>query len=282
MKRISVSNISRKNYLIHCITNPISITQCANAVLALWAKPVMAEHPGEVEEITKGADALLLNLGNITDVRMKSMEISFRVAIEKGIPVVIDACGVACSRLRLDFIHSLIGVRDALQKDDTGHSSSLVIKGNYSEIKALWDESYRGRGVDADYSLDTSSISKIAKKLSDKYDCTVLASGKTDVVADKNHSFFIKNGTEEMSRITGTGCMLGAICASFLAGEDDDTSYLVKDACAFFGIAGEMAKERLMSEKGSLGTGSYLVYLMDAISLMDKDTFEKRARISEE
>ena len=51
--------------LIHCITNPISINQTANAVLALGAKPIMAEHPLEVEEITKTASALLLNTGNI-------------------------------------------------------------------------------------------------------------------------------------------------------------------------------------------------------------------------
>ena len=43
--------------LIHCITNPISINQTANAVLALGAKPIMAEHPLEVEEITKTISA---------------------------------------------------------------------------------------------------------------------------------------------------------------------------------------------------------------------------------
>ena len=37
--------------------------------LLLGGRPIMAEHPEEVEEITKTADALMLNLGNITDVR---------------------------------------------------------------------------------------------------------------------------------------------------------------------------------------------------------------------
>ena len=43
--------------LIHCITNPISINQCANAILSLGAKPIMAEHPKEVCERTSGSDA---------------------------------------------------------------------------------------------------------------------------------------------------------------------------------------------------------------------------------
>ena len=33
----------------------------------------MAEHPAEVAEITSHAQSLALNLGNITDARMKSM-----------------------------------------------------------------------------------------------------------------------------------------------------------------------------------------------------------------
>ena len=66
--------------LIHCITNPISINQCANAILALGGRPIMAEHPREVEEITATAGALMLNLGNITDVRMDAMRRAARTA----------------------------------------------------------------------------------------------------------------------------------------------------------------------------------------------------------
>jgi len=38
--------------LIHCLTNPISINDCANIVLAAGARPIMAEHPAEVAQIT--------------------------------------------------------------------------------------------------------------------------------------------------------------------------------------------------------------------------------------
>ena len=59
--------------LIHCITNPISINQCANTILSTGARPIMAEHPEEAAIITKSAGALMLNLGNITDARKESM-----------------------------------------------------------------------------------------------------------------------------------------------------------------------------------------------------------------
>lgn len=66
MKKAKEAVISQAP-LIHCITNPISINDCANVVLALGAKPIMAEHPKEVHEITAFAKALAVNLGNITD-----------------------------------------------------------------------------------------------------------------------------------------------------------------------------------------------------------------------
>ncbi|MFQ7213141.1 MAG: hydroxyethylthiazole kinase [Blautia massiliensis (ex Durand et al. 2017)] len=57
--------IKEEKPLIHCITNPISIHDCANVVLAVGARPIMAEHPAEVTDITASAGALMLNLGNI-------------------------------------------------------------------------------------------------------------------------------------------------------------------------------------------------------------------------
>ena len=52
--------------LVHCITNPISIKQCADTVLSAGARPIMAEHPLEAAEITETAAALMLNTGKKT------------------------------------------------------------------------------------------------------------------------------------------------------------------------------------------------------------------------
>ncbi len=90
-------NIKSRKPLIHCITNPISINDCANMVLATGGKPIMAEHPLEVAEITSVSKALGVNLGNITDIRMESMLISGKVAFKNKIPQVIDLVGVGCS-----------------------------------------------------------------------------------------------------------------------------------------------------------------------------------------
>lgn len=106
----NVRNATKENSpLIHCITNPISIHGCANMILAVGARPMMAEHPLEVEDITRTAGALMLNLGNITDARMESMRRSARVAMECGIPILLDLVGVTCSRIRMELARELIG-----------------------------------------------------------------------------------------------------------------------------------------------------------------------------
>lgn len=257
----TLSDIRHTRPLIHCITNPISINQCANALLALGARPIMAEHPREVREITETSSALMLNLGNITDARMESIEISAAAAAEKNIPSLLDLVGISCSEMRRFF---------AL--DITEKYRPAVIKGNFSEIRALYDLTYTCAGVDADASLTVSEIANAAASLAVKYGCTIIASGKTDIVTDGIQTFLVKNGCEFLSRVTGTGCMLGAICAAFLSvcTPLDAATY----ACSFLGVCGELAA----TEKGP---GSFFVNLMDNIGNLTGNDIEKHIKTEE-
>ena len=197
------------NCLIHCITNPISINQTANAVLALGAKPIMAEHPLEVEEITKTASALLLNTGNISDVRMTSMKISLKAANIKGIPVVLDAVGCACSALRKSFLSELLS-----------EGKFAVIKGNYSEILAIGNDAYKDIGVDAKTGINEDDVKRAILKISSDTNAIVLATGKVDFIGFDGSVTEVDGGSEMLSSVTGTGCILGAVIATYLAREN--------------------------------------------------------------
>ncbi len=249
-----------KKPLIHCITNPISINQCANVILAAGGRPVMAEHPKEVYEISKTASAVVLNTGNITDARMEALKTSAKCCKEKGIPFVLDAVGSACSTLRREYIKKLLD-----------EAPANLIKGNYSEIKALYDKDYISPGVDSE-NIDIFEIADISKRLSQKYKAVVLASGKTDVITDGKKLFFIHNGTKRLSEVTGTGCMLGALCGLFMAvGEAGEAAVL---ASAVMGIAGELSEK----EKGN---ASFLISLIDHISMLSSLEIEKMLKMEE-
>ncbi len=43
-----------------------------------------------------------------------------------------------------------------------------------------------------------------------------MATGKLDLIADRNQAFLIANGHTALSGITGTGCMVGALTAAYL------------------------------------------------------------------
>ena len=236
---------SKNNRLIHCITNPISMNQCANAILALGAKPIMAEHPDEVMEITKTASSLLLNLGNITDSRISSMRLALKEANTNGIPVTLDAVGAACSTLRKTLVRLFL---------TSGRFACL--KGNYSEILALYDDTYKSAGVDAKDGIDEELIRRAVLELSKTNNCIVVATGKVDLVAFNDELKEITGGTAQLSQVTGTGCMLGAIIATYLADENSLAS--VVNSCSFFKSCGEKAAT-------DRGIGTFMVNLLDAI-----------------
>jgi len=251
--------IKEQSPLIHCITNPISIMQCANAVLLLGARPIMAEHPDEVRDITASAKALLLNFGNITRDRLEAIKLSYDEAMKKEIPIVIDAVGAACSELRRATINELLEKRNP--------KTQLLIKGNYSEIRALLDETYKSSGVDADKKLTFEEILDMSKELARKHGVTVLASCEKDIVTDGAKTAVIENGTKKLGSITGTGCMLGAVCAAFFSIQTDIDSIVW--ATAGFGISGENAEGDM-----------FLMRLFDAIAEIDDDIIEERKKVT--
>ncbi len=251
--------VRKQRPLVHCITNPISINQCANSVLSIGARPVMAEHPLEVAQITSTAQSVVLNLGNITDVRMESMMISSAVASENDIPCIIDLVGVACSELRRNFAYKLIE-----------NNAPLLIKGNYSEINAIYNSDYRSTGVDSDVSLDLNSITDMAVMLAEKYGTIILASGKTDIITDGKRVVYIKNGTPALAEITGTGCMLGALCGCYLSVCRCIEG--VVTSCAVLGICGELS----VTDKGN---GSFMLKLIDNLSVLTDTDVEKHLKM---
>lgn len=256
-----LSHVRKQQPLIHCITNPISINQCANGILAVGGRPIMAEHPEEVSDITRTAKAVMLNLGNITDTRMESIIISANTAMKNRIPILLDAVGIACSQLRRNYIHKLLS-----------EVTPTAIKGNYSEINALYQDRYCSSGVDADDSLDLVTIDRCAVALAREKNTMILASGKVDVLTDGKRLVHIHNGTSQLSAVTGTGCMLGALCAVYLSA--DQSLDAIITACALLGISGEKAQT-------SIGNGTFFINLMDALSTLSAEDIYQNTRQEE-
>ena len=256
MKKAKEAVISQAP-LIHCITNPISINDCANVVLALGAKPIMAEHPKEVHEITAFAKALAVNLGNITDARAESIFISGGVAKNAQIPCVIDVVGAACSALRMELAQRFI---------------------RESEIKALAGVDSAAQGIDVGQKdsvngKDTQKLQKTGQLVcsyAKKAHAVAMASGAVDIISDGSQVWFVKNGVAELSKVTGTGCMLNVITATYLSVTDPLTACLL--SAGTLGICGELADK-------SRGMGTYHIELINQLSTLSDAQLEQYLQI---
>lgn len=269
--------IQQEAPLIHCITNPISINDCANILLAIGARPIMAEHPDEVAEITAIAKGLALNLGNITDARMASMKISAGTAKDKGIPFVLDLVGLSCSRLRQKYAKELLQI-----------AVPDIIKGNISELRTLLGlPTTPGMGVEAGQKEmvtqeNALEYAKLFQKQAREYHTLLLATGPIDLVVSSEEAYIIANGSNALASITGTGCMNNVLAGACLAGVHGISSQATNNtlaailSCLLLGIAGENIQDIYLNQ----GPGSFHYSLMDSISKLTPQTIAKQCNIT--
>ncbi|MGE5405949.1 MAG: hydroxyethylthiazole kinase, partial [Candidatus Saccharibacteria bacterium] len=148
-----------------------------------------------------------------------------------------------------------------------------IVKGNSGEIKALAGFAGNVRGVDS--ADDGENIIEACKELANKYKTVAVATGETDTISDGTRVVQIQHGHPMLTRVTGTGCMLGAVTAATAAVESD---YFMAAAAAVlaFNVASEMAAGRA----AEIGPGTFRVRLMDTMYYLDEQDIINAGRIT--
>ena len=271
----TLKDIREKNALTHCITNSVTINDCANAVLAIGGSPFMAEDAEELEEVVTIADVLVINIGKLSKEQIESMHISSKTANKTNTPIILDPVGVGVTELRNKTTMDLINDYDITS-----------IRGNITEIKAIaklagvLDESNTAKGVDVNIDdiiteENLKDNGELICELASKLNTTILASGPIDILSDGNLTVAIDNGDDMMPLITGSGCMLSSIVGSCIGGSNPFDGSLV--AILAMNIAGERARAKV-DEKDE-GTGSFRTYLIDYLYKTDSETLTEKANI---
>lgn len=263
-------NVREQVPLVHCITNYVTVNDCANILLACGGSPIMADDEQEVEEITSVCGGLTINIGTLNSRTVKSMILAGKRSNELGHPVLLDPVGVGASKLRTE---------TAIQLLET--VKFAAVRGNISEIKTLALGSGNTKGVDADMAdavteENMERVIAFAGQFSKKMGAVTVITGAVDLVVDGKQAYVIRNGHPMMSKVTGTGCMLSAMMAAYLTANKDTPLQAATAAVCAMGIAGERAYEKMLAAHG--GSGSYRMFLMDEISNMDEQILEQGAR----
>ena len=264
---IHLTAVRRRKPLVQCITNFVTVNDCANIILAAGGSPTMAEHPQEVDEAVRKAQALVCNMGAIDKV--EAMILAGREANRLGTPVVLDPVGAGGTQLRRDAVKRLL---------EEVHFS--VIRGNASEIRYLAGQQTAGSGVDvsAPDEITEDKLSgavAMAAELAGKLGSVIAISGRIDVISNGITTCVLRNGCATMARITGSGCMLTALIGAF-CGANADAFLAACTAMAAMGISGEIAEEKRL--RNGTGNATFRNDLIDAVFILTEEQLEKGVR----
>jgi hydroxyethylthiazole kinase len=235
------------NSIIHNVTNLVTMQTIANVLLALGASPIMAHAKNELAHIVGLANALIINIGTLDENWIESIQMAQQQALARKIPIVFDPVGAGATPYRTQIAKTIL------------NDGVSIIRGNASEIMSLVDNKIITNGVDAQHTSDNALDAAVF--LSKTYRCTVIISGKTDIVISLNQQAFIDHGTPLFTKVTGMGCAVTAVVGAF-AVINPNYFLAASHAMAIFGRAGEMAASQ------SIGCGSFYPRLLDALSML--------------
>lgn len=255
--------------LAQSFTNFVTINLVANAQLASGGTAAMSFLPDDVIDTAAIAGSTYINVGTLLPFFKDALtQIAHRFHEMKH-PWVLDpvAAGIGATRTAI-----LTGFKAA---------PPTIVRGNASEVIALADmwglstpttsdgaadaapaASTRPAGVEAVDEVDAARESAIvlARYLREHNGlghAAVAVSGATDLVTDGDTIYRLPGGSAMMTKITGAGCSLGGVTATYLAVTDPLTAAV--GASALYNRASEQA------ERVSHGPGSFQTAFLDAL-----------------
>ena len=244
----TIAAVRRTEPLVHCLSATVSMSIVANGLLAAGARPMMTETLQEAPALTRAADALLINLGTLSTDGAAGIPATVQVDPER--PWVLDPAAVGPAPVRTALARSLLAHRPRL------------VRANASEIKALAGQGGGGRGADSTESPQAALHA--ARLVARRTGGAVAVSGARDLVLDAERTLVVERGTSLLTRVTGTGCLLGALGAACLAAQGDPLA-AAASATVWLDIAGERARER------SRAPGGFAVALLDALDEVGRE-----------
>ncbi len=257
----AVNDVREQTPLAQSFTNFVTINLVANAQLAAGGTAAMSFLPDDVIDTAQIAGSNYINVGTLLPFFKDALPEIAQKLHENGKTWVLDPVAAGIGKTRTAILESF---RDV---------PPTIVRGNASEIIALdaiWglaesDSSIpdtRPAGVEAVDEVDAAveAAQRIARHLakhSPSGKGAVAVSGAVDLATDGEHTLRLPGGSALMTKITGAGCSLGGVTATYLAVSEPLVATTA--ASLLYNRASEIA------EKESDGPGSFQVALLDAL-----------------
>ena len=259
--RQAAQNVREQTPLAQSFTNFVTINLVANAQLAAGGTAAMSFLPNDVTSLASSCGATYINVGTLLPFYRDALQEISEHLSRHGCKWVLDpvAAGVGVARTEI-----LKGFKDY---------PPTVIRANASEALVLhdmWqlgdaagtDEHNGPAGVEAADSVDAAitAATDLAAYLalhSPTHTGAVAVSGEVDLVTDGRLVYRLPGGSAMMTKITGAGCSLGGVTATYLAVADPLVASLA--ASMLYNVSSGAA------ERASHGPGSSQTAFLDAL-----------------
>lgn len=259
--RQAAQDVREQTPLAQSFTNFVTINLVANAQLAAGGTAAMSFLPNDVTSLAASCGATYINVGTLLPFYRDALQEISEHLSRHGCKWVLDpvAAGVGVARTEI-----LEGFKDY---------PPTVIRANASEALVLhdmWqlgdaagtDEHNGPAGVEAADSVDAAitAATDLAAYLalhSPTHTGAVAVSGEVDLVTDGRLVYRLPGGSAMMTKITGAGCSLGGVTATYLAVADPLVASLA--ASMLYNVSSEAA------ERTSHGPGSFQTAFLDAL-----------------
>ena len=257
----AVTDVREQTPLAQSFTNFVTINLVANAQLAAGGTAAMSYLPDDVTATPEIAGSNYINVGTLLPFFKDALpEIAYKLH-KNGKTWVLDPVAAGIGETRTTILESFRTY------------PPTIVRGNASEIIVLdtmWglanaeynDSTTRPAGVEAVDEVDAAvdAAKRIARHLAKHSPVSkgaVAVSGAVDLVTDGKRTFRLPGGSAMMTKITGAGCSLGGVTATYLAVAEPLIAAL--SASLLYDRASEIA------EAESDGPGSFQVALLDAL-----------------
>ena len=257
----AVSKVRETTPLAQSFTNFVTMNLVANAQLAAGGTAAMSFLPDDVIDTAEIAGSNYINVGTLLPFFKDALPEIARKLHENGKTWVLDPVAAGIGETRTVILESF---RDY---------PPTIVRGNASEIIALdslWGltdtdstvPATRPAGVEAVDEVDAAvdAAKRLARHLVKRSPIgagAVAVSGVVDLVTDGEHVFRLPGGSAMMTKITGAGCSLGGVTATYLAEAEPLVSS--NTSSLQYNSASEIASAK------SSGPGSFQVALLDAL-----------------
>lgn len=258
----AVTDVRERTPLAQSFTNFVTINLVANAQLAAGGTAAMSYLPDDVIATAEIAGSNYINVGTLLPFFKDALpEIAYKLH-KNSKTWVLDPVAAGIGETRTAILESFRTY------------PPTIVRGNASEIIAL-DEIWgladaaasstpttRPAGVETVDEVDTAvdAAKRVARHLAKRSPIgkgAVAVSGTVDLVTDGERTFRLPGGSAMMTKITGAGCSLGGVTATYLAVSEPLVAAL--SASLLYNRASEIAETK------SDGPGSFQIALLDAL-----------------